>query len=372
MRLAIDATPLLLRSAGIKNYLYYWIKALRELAGETSVVTFPVNLRMAELNHEGSMAGSAATLAGIIRLHLGDYLRWPPDLWFGPRPDVWHLSQQLWQPPRRTRYTATLHDVTCWLLPETHTARNVAGARRFAERVLSSAAGLIAVSEHTRADAVRVLGLPAEKIQVIHSGVAEEFFRVSRGSIEDIRARYALPRPYALFVGAIEPRKNLVRLLEAWEGISDSTREEHELVVAGPPGWGDRRILDRLQAGAPGVRYLGYVPERDLPALTAGATVFVYPSLYEGFGLPVAQAMAAGVPVLTSMVSALPEIAGDAAVLVDPQSVTEIRCAIERLLTSGSLRAELASRGVARAARFRWDRCARESLEFFRKVAGRC
>lgn len=370
MRIAIDATPLLLRSAGIKNYLYYWIRALRKLIGEASVVTFPVNLRLGELNHEASMAGGAVTLAGLARLHVCDHFGWPPDFWPGWRADVFHLSQQLWTPPRRTRFTATLHDLTCWLLPEMHQAANVIGAHRFADRVLRDAAGVIAVSENTRKDAVHLLGLPPERIEVIYPGVAEAFFEVPPQSIEAARARYKLQRPYVLFVGAIEPRKNLGRLLEAWEGLPESARAEYDLVVAGPPGWGDRSILDRLRAGEAGVHYLGYVPEADLPPLTAGATVFVYPSLYEGFGLPVVQALAAGVPVITSAVSALPEVAGDAAVLVDANSVAELRSAIDRLLSSESLRRELASKGVRRAAHFRWERCAQDSLRFFEKVAG--
>jgi alpha-1,3-rhamnosyl/mannosyltransferase len=125
-----------------------------------------------------------------------------------------------------------------------------------------------------------------------------------------------------------------------------------------------------LQAGIPGVRYLGYVPETDLPGLTAAATLFVYVSLYEGFGLPVGQAMAAGVPVLASMASALPEVVGDAGLLADPHSREEIRAGIERLLLSPSLRAELGERGRKRAGAFTWEECARESWRFFEKVAG--
>src|SRR5207249_6161793 len=132
---------------------------------------------------------------------------------------------------------------------------------------------------------------------------------------------------------------------DAYARLPPSLREQYDLVVAGPPGWGDTRALDRLRSGAPGVHYLGYVPERDLPGLTAGATVFVYPSLYEGFGLPLAQAMAAAVPVITSNVSSLPEVAGDAAVLVDPRSPAEIGAALRKVLESGALRGEMSDQG---------------------------
>ena len=176
----------------------------------------------------------------------------------------------------------------------------------------------------------------------------------------------ALRRPFVLFVGTIEPRKNLDVLLDAFAALPASVREEYELVLAGPLGWAAKETQARLESA----RYLGYVPEPDLAPLTAAAAVFAYPSLYEGFGFPVAQAMAAGVPVITSNVSSLPEVAGDAAVLVDPRSVAELRDALCRLLLSAGLRADLAARGRARSERFRWPECAARSWEFFRKVAG--
>jgi len=311
-----------------------------------------------------------ATLAGLARLQATNLLGLPPPDWLWPRPDVFHASQLLARRPRRSKLTATLHDLSCWLLPETHTPANVRSARRFAECIVPAAAGLIAISHSTRADAVRLLRIPEENIQVIYQGVAEQFFHVTPESIQTACRRYKLRRPYALFVGTIEPRKNLASLIEAWLALPGELRSEYELIVAGPAGWGEHQLLERLRAGIAGVRYLGYVPESDLPGLTAGATLLAYPSLYEGFGLPVAQAMAAGVPVLTSAVSSLPEVAGDAAVLVDPRSVFELREGLKRLLSSEALRAKLSAQGTERARRFSWQRCARESLEFFERVAG--
>ena len=170
--------------------------------------------------------------------------------------------------------------------------------------------------------------------------------------------------------GAIEPRKNIGTLLDAWAALAPSLREEFELVLAGLAGWAGPELLTRLSAPGTGVRYLGYVAERHLAGLTAGAAVFVYPSLYEGFGFPVAQAMAAGVAVVTSNVSSLPEVAGEAAVLVDPRSPSALREALSRLLLSpASAPAGPRPDGV-RARRFTWEECARRSLEFFRAAAG--
>jgi glycosyltransferase involved in cell wall biosynthesis len=230
--------------------------------------------------------------------------------------------------------------------------------------------GLIAISENTRQDAIRILGLAPERVEAIYPGIADSFFRANSQLAAAMRARHGLERPYLLFLGTIEPRKNVSTLLDAYAALNGSLREEYELVLAGPPGWGDDALLRRLRNGSPGVRYLGYVPETDLAGLTAGATAFVYPSLYEGFGFPVAQAMACGVPVITSNESSLKEIAGDAAVLVDPRSASELRGAIERLLGSAALRQSLGAEGRRRAASYTWRECALRTLRFFERVAG--
>jgi glycosyltransferase involved in cell wall biosynthesis len=363
MRLFIDAIPLLVRSAGVKNYLFHWITHLRRLVGDEQVRLFPFLDRLPDLDHEGSVADAPGTLARqglLFALNL-----WPNSIadLMGSA-DIFHATKLL-HPPLRPRLTATLHDMTCWLLPEFHQPANVAAEKLFAERIWKKSAGLIAVSESTRADAVKVLGLDPDKIRVIHPGVAQPYFDASPETIAATRLKYGLRRPYALYVGTVEPRKNLDGLLDAWEALPVSLREEFALVLAGPEGWQSTGTMARLRNPAAGVRYLGYVPEPDLPGITAGAAAFVYPSFYEGFGFPVAQAMAAGVPVITSNLSSLPEITGGAAELVDPRSQHELRGALDHLLTSPETRARLSQTGRTRALQFRWETCARQSLEFF-------
>ena len=204
-------------------------------------------------------------------------------------------------------------------------------------------------------------------MRAIHHGVGEAYFAAGPAEAEAARARYGLTRPYVLFVSTIEPRKNLDRLIEGFSSLTSSIREEFELVVAGPAGWHSESTMARLASGA--ARYLGYVPEEVLPGLTAGATLFAYPSLYEGFGFPVAQAMAAGTPVLTSGISSLPEIAQDAAIFADPLSVNDLRGSLEKLLLSPDLRSRMSVRGREVADRYRWERCARETWEFFELAA---
>ncbi len=364
MRVVVDAVPLLIRSAGVKNYLYYWITHLRRAAGTDTVDTFPALGELGPLQHDASVAGRWRTLTGLGSLALANYTPLPVLRRAARRADVFHATNLVRRPPAGVRLSTTLHDMTSHLMPELHPRANRRADSAYAD-LLRRADGIVAVSACTRDDAVRTLGIAPERITVIHSGVAEAFFSPPPAAVEDVRRRYGLTRPFVLFVGTVEPRKNIEGLLDAWDALPAPLREEFDLVLAGPLGWAPPATAARVR----GKRYLGYIPEADLAPLTAAAAVFAYPSLYEGFGFPVAQAMAAGVPVVTSNVSSLPEIAGDAAVLVDPRSQQELRDALLRLLTSPSVRAELAARGRSRSEGFRWEKCAAESWEFFRKLA---
>ena len=359
MRILIDATPLLLRSAGVKNYTYYWIQSLSEQARNDRILTFPQLAHWGPLNHERSVTGAARTYLHLGQVFAANRVPALPFLrWSMPKADVFHVSNQIRFPPKGAKLTATIYDLTCRLMPELHTAANIQADESLSKNVLARADRLIAISENSRQDAVRLLGLDAARIEVIYPGVPEVYFGAQARPSE---------KPYVLYLGTIEPRKNVDTLLDAWDSFR--LRDDFDLLLAGASGWAGEKTLARLAAKPRGVRYLGYVPEDELPGLTAGATAFVYPSLYEGFGLPVAQAMAAGVPVITSNTSCLPEVAGQGALVVDPRSASEIRNAMERLLSSRELQQELGTAGTARArAEYRWHVCARKSLEFFHRL----
>jgi glycosyltransferase involved in cell wall biosynthesis len=365
MKICIDATPLLLRSVGVKTYIYHWLDHLLRASNEETIVAFPWIRQLGSLNHDTSQLGFFSTSVRIALLRCANH-RLPLALkLLMPEADLFHVSNQLREPPTNLRLSATIHDFTTWLFPELHTQANLQADKHFAEAVLKRASALIAVSENTRVDAVRVLGLNPNRIEVIYPGVSDSYFAAVP------RPSQRFPRPYILFVGTIEPRKNLALLLEAYELLSTSVREGFDLVIVGPPGWKSEATLARLQAPPRGVRYLGYVPECEMPALVAGATTLACPSLYEGFGFPVAEAMACGVPVVTSAVSSLPEIAGEGALFVDPRSVSDIRSALETVLSTPTLRQKLGQSGARRAQQlFRWSTCAQHSLKFFRKVIG--
>ena len=248
--------------------------------------------------------------------------------------DIFHASPATPRAPRRMKLTATIEDLSCWLMPGLLTASQVKAAQHFAETILQNAHGLIAVSESIRQDAIRLLGIEPEKITTIYPGVAPEYFDAKPTERD---------RPYVLYAGSGDPRRNTETLLAAWNDVKPELQREYDLVSAN----------GALTA-----------------ELMAGATLFVYPSLYDGFALPVAQAMAAHVAVVTSDTSSMPEVGRDAAVMVDPHVPGEIAAAIARLLESESERAKLARYGRARAEKYRWEKCAAESLAFFHRVFG--
>jgi glycosyltransferase involved in cell wall biosynthesis len=364
----IDCSPLLVRSAGVKTYYYHWLEALLARSPDT-IRTFLAPGELNQLLHPGGLRMYPRQISTLLALN------WLPAFFTrmaAPRCDVFHISNLLHRSPGGSRLSATLHDLTPWILPECHTPRMVAADKAFAARVLARAAGIIAVSENTKRDAVRILNLDPRKIHVIYPGVSDRYFGVTEQAAKSAAAFFDLRKPYFLSVGTIEPRKNLDRLLTAWESLPDSFRHHYDLAIAGMPGWRSAATAERIRQASQGgrVRYLGYVPESVMPGLTARATALVYPSLYEGFGLPVAQAMAAGCPVIASATSSLPEITGGAALLVAPLSAGDIANAILQIADSVDLRAKLRAEGLAQAARFTWDYAAASSLRYFAQIAG--
>jgi glycosyltransferase involved in cell wall biosynthesis len=299
----------------------------------------------------------------------------PPDTLFIPA-HVLPLGAPLRQ---HTRTVVTIHDLGYLRFPEAHTPAQRLYLRLSTRWSAQAATRLIAISTATRDDLVRYIGVRPEKIAVVYHGLSPRFRPVEDpAALAATQERYSIRPPYFLYVGTVQPRKNLVRLIEAFAQIlqiSDfrlqitdpnlqSAIYNLQLVIAGKRGWLTETIERRAaELGvAERVRFAGYVADDDLPALLSGALGFVFPSLYEGFGMPVLEAMACGAPVLTSATSALPEVAGDAALLVDPADTAAIAEGLARLATDAALRADLRARGLARAAQFTWERCAEETL----------
>ena len=288
------------------------------------------------------------------------------------RADVAHFTNGMIPLGTSAARVVTIHDMSLKLYPECHPMR-----RRLINRPLTTLAAnvadaIVAVSHSARRDLLSFHNIPEARVIVLHEAAGPGFTvitdQVKRGRI---RMRYALPERFMLYVGAIEPRKNLPRLVEAF-AAARKAGIAHELVCVGPYGWSSRDLyafVDRLGLRR-AVHFTGYVPAEDLPVIYNLAEFFVFPSIYEGFGLPVVEAMACGTPVITSNTSSLDEIAAAAALTVDPYDVDAVTSAIVRLASDSSVRHELSHRGLARAREFSWSRSAKEMLALYGRLAG--
>jgi glycosyltransferase involved in cell wall biosynthesis len=268
----------------------------------------------------------------------------------------------------------TIHDLAFLLFPQYFSRAFRLYYRSAVPRMASEAAAIITDSQSSRLALEELLRIPSHKINVIPLGVSAEFRRrISREEIERVRSRYGLPEKFFLSLSSLEPRKNLHTVLAAYRLLPEDVVRDHKLVVVGAGNrvFADAGLSAAVSAMKPGTVILpGYVPSEDLPAIYRLSIALVFPSLYEGFGLPVLEAMAASTPVITSNRSSLPEVAGTAAVLVDPESREELAAAMELIATDSGTRNLLIERGKKRASGFTWEKSADLTLDVLRSAAG--
>jgi len=272
-------------------------------------------------------------------------------------------------PPYVDNGIATVHDLSVLKFPETHPIERVRQFEKSFSQTLKKASHLITDTETVRKEIIEYLAWPSEKITAVHLGVSEQFIPRTSSEISPILQRYGLNAGhYCLCVSTIEPRKKIDRLLEAYARLPGSLLKFYPLVLAGGKGWQNEHLHKMVEIGinAGWLHYLGFVPDQDLPALYAGAKLFVYPSIYEGFGLPVVEAMASGVPVITSNCSCLPEIASGAAKLVNPDDAIELSEMIESSLNDDDWKMQAVAKGLDVAVRYNWDRCISRTVEVYK------
>jgi glycosyltransferase involved in cell wall biosynthesis len=266
----------------------------------------------------------------------------------------------------------TVHDMSLRLYPRCHPVRRLLLNRPLMHVAIRNAAGIVTVSHSARRDLLRLHGVPADRVSVVHEAASPAFRPIAdRARLAEVRARYSLPERFMLYVGTIEPRKNLMRLMSAF-AIARQAGIRQQLVCVGPYGWASRDLAGHIeQLGLrDAVHFTGYLPFEDLPAIYNLGDFFAFPSLYEGFGLPVVEAMASGLPVMTSNTSSLGEIAGDAAETIDPTDTDAMADAIRRLAMDADLRRDRSERGLKRARQFSWTQTAREMLAVYHRAAG--
>jgi alpha-1,3-rhamnosyl/mannosyltransferase len=373
VRIAIDGHPLVAMRFGVGHYTDQLIRALARADRNIHCVVVcprPINpfrafpaLTFADPNIELVVPGWWGGLIGRVRRRLG--IQAPLEALVGPV-DVFHATNYLLTyPVQRAKRVVSIHDLTLILFPEWHPAKRLRQMRAGLRASAEAADRIIADSRATKDDIVRHLAVDPERVAIVPLAVDPSFRPLPRAEVDAALAPLGLVYgAYVLFLGTLEPRKNIGRLLEA---AMKAGADVGPLVLAGVDGWGNDelrpRIADLARQGR--VRPLGYVPETLRPTLLGGARAFIYPSLYEGFGLPPLEAMACGTPVVTSDVSSLPETVGDAALLIDPLDVDGLAGAIRRLWDDEALRRDLRARGLARAREFSWERTARLTLEAY-------
>jgi glycosyltransferase involved in cell wall biosynthesis len=383
MKIAIDTFPAMVQRSGIGNYTYHLIKTFPQIAPEHTYylfdnfyshrhynmariaahasnverffniakVPFPfVTVARILLNLRNKLSGHAATLEDA-EIYLGTNYR-----------GVFraHLKTVI-----------TIHDMAHIYYPEATEAQSLLYLTHELPAAAHKATRIIADSQATRDDIVKHLQIPAGKITVVHLGVDATFKPMhDQRELQRVRQHYSLPGRFVLFIGNIQPRKNLERLLRAYARI-EGGRIPHHLVLAGGIGWknaGLKALIEELGISER-VHFPGYIAAEDLPTLYNCADLFLFPSLYEGFGLPVLEAMACGVPVVATNTSSLPEVAGDAALLVDPFSVEAITQAMLLVLENETVRAACIRKGLQQAAKFTWEDCAAKTLAVLAEAA---
>lgn len=289
--------------------------------------------------------------------------------------DVFHVWSWGRYRPRGIPAVITLYDMIPLHYPELYDRAYVAQTHESLRIAREVAAGVIAISEYTKKELVEQGGVPADRIQVIHLGVDSRFRVIPDvAGIKAVGAKYGVPanKPYALCVGYLDPRKNVLGHVRAFcQFVAETGNRDLHLVLAGPRAWQSEDIVNEVKAMRMADRIIitGYVSDDDLPFLMCGATVFLFCTLHEGFGLPALEAMACGVPVVTSNTTSMPEVAGDAALLVAPLDTDGIAAAIARLVGDAGLQQDLRVRGIRRAGLFTWRESARKHADVYRRCA---
>lgn len=296
----------------------------------------------------------------------------PYSLFFGKGADVTQFFNYSVPPGVSGKKVTIIYDMVCKAYPETMNWKNKLMLALNLGRSCKRADKIVTISEFSKQEIIKYMGVPEEKLVVMPCGVdLNRFFPQIDGLIIDgIKSKYGIDGQYLLYLGTLEPRKNIERLINAYAQLKSRLPDAPKLVLAGRKGWMYESIFKTVSELKleNSVIFTGYIEDSEAPALLGGATAFLFPSLYEGFGMPPLEAMACGTPVLTSNCSSLPEVVGDAAVLVDPYSVEDIAAGMERLVTDAGLRKELSGKGLERAKDFTWERSAKILMDVYKSL----
>jgi glycosyltransferase involved in cell wall biosynthesis len=374
MKIAIDIRTILPTRSGVGNYVLHLIDNLLRVDSESTYFFISRTKNLALIDNLEKRGVPLITFFSHENHPLGD-------LWehfilplrlkkFGV--EIFHGPASLIPFRKKNfRVVVTIHDLVAFLFPNTIPLKYGAYMRYLLRYAVRRADKIISVSNHTREDLIRILKVPSEKITVVHEAPTPLFRSLDRAwAREQLKNRYGLQKKFIYHLGNIEPRKNLIVLLQAFGQVCRQIHNEYVLVLSGQPGWLTGN-LQRFLARYPfkeRIIFTGYVPREDLPLFMNGAELFVFPSLYEGFGLPVLEAMNCGTPVITSNRSSIPEIVGSAAVMIDPEDPAALAEMIVSLLRRPEEREKMSRLGLEQAGRFTWEEAARKTLAVYQSI----
>ena len=371
MRIAIDIREAFGKRVGKGQYVFSLLKALTEIDPQSEYLLFTntddaLGLPLPK-NFQLVVKKLPATL-----WHL--WAAW--QICFSKKFDIYFAPTSFIAPALawRKRCVIAVMDMVAFLGITKHKKKAVFFEKLFLKKAAHKALQILAISKNTKGDLVRIFDIPAEKVTVSYIAAAPALNKTGSEETQEALRRLlpGVEPGYLFFVGTIEPRKNVLRMLKAYKKVLDLKGEKMpKFVVAGKKGWHYEEVYEFVEANEylkKKVAFLDYLEARDIAAVYSGASIFLFPSLYEGFGIPVLEAMQCGIPVVTSASSSLPEVAGNAAYMVDPRSVDEIAGAIRKLLSSPILREALVGKGFERAREFNWQKTAKETLGVFKKT----
>lgn len=377
MKLVLSVEPIRFPLTGIGRYTYELALRLQQSPEITDLQFFAGRHFLPELPTAANESGSGYGLKRAVQknfLAVEAYRLLMPMLRKAAlkgHGDFLYHSPNYYLPPFAGRSVATFHDLSPFTWAHCHAPQLVRYLQKELKTTLVRADALITDSEFTRQELASYFSWPIERIHTVPLASSPEFYPRAPHELRDVLARHGLkPDGYTLFVGTIEPRKNIETLLAAYGRLPLALRARWPLILTGYHGWRNDAIHEKLESARREgwAHYLGFVPSADLPLLFAGARLFAFPSLYEGFGLPVLEAMSSGVPVVCSNSSSLPEVAGDAALMCAALDVEALTGLIERGLTDQCWRDAAVIKGMKHAQGFSWERCARETLQVYQKV----
>ena len=371
MRVGIDATALPAQPVGAGNYIIQFIKTLARISTNYELIIFAhQNKRdLFEIPDDTNLHWELVADKSPMRRLLWEQTSFP-GLVRRAGIDLLHSLHYTQPVLLKCPSIVTIHDMTFFLFPQLHTRPKRFFFPNAIRTSVRRADALVAISESTRQDSIRLLGVPPEKIFTTQLGVNDEFGVINDQKLLDrVQEKYKLPKAFILYVGLVEPRKNVPALIRAYKSLVDGGIQ-YDLVIVGRYGWMYQEVFKQTEELGlqDRIQFTGYVPQFDLPIVYNLASLFVYPTRYEGFGFPALEAMACGTPVITSRVSSLPEIVGDAGVLVSPEDEQALAAAMGEVLSDKSLFDRLRKKGIQRAKYFTWERTALETLKVYQHV----